>query len=350
MNFIITLIIFSIIISIIVFAHEFGHFIAAKKSGVYVHEFSIGMGPKIFSFKRKNDETLYSLRLLPLGGYNAIASTQEGRTKGIKKDQILENKSYLARFLILIMGIVFNFILAILLLFISALVYGAPSTKPYIGLVEKASPAFISGIKEGDLLLKIDDKKINTFDDLLLETRYSKVKEEYSITILRNNEEYTFVVKPEIKEDEEGNKYPVFGIGSKVVKERGLIASIKYTFTETFYSSTSLVKIVSKLITGKIKASNLSGPIGIYSVIDNIKSKGLENILYLISYLSINVAIINLLPIPVFDGGRILLLLIERIKGKRLNDKVETVLNSIGTILLIALMIYVTIKDIFRLI
>ena len=158
MNFIITLIILILMLSLIVFAHELGHFLAAKKAGVYVHEFSIGMGPKIFSFKRKNDETLYSLRLFPLGGFNAIASTSEGSTKGVKKDQILENKSYFTRFLILIMGIVFNYILAITLTFISALIYGSTITEPYIGLVEDNSPADKAGILKGDLLLSINDK------------------------------------------------------------------------------------------------------------------------------------------------------------------------------------------------
>ena len=348
MNFIITLIILIIMLSLIVFVHEFGHFIAAKKNKVHVHEFSVGMGPKIFQFKRKNDETVYSLRALPLGGYNAIASTTEGRTKGVKKDQILENKSYFSRFTILIMGIIFNFILAIVLNFISALVYGSPVNKPYIGYVEESSAAYTSGIQKGDLLVSIDGKKINTFDDLILETRYGKVKEEYTLVIERNNKELTFLVKPRMEKDEEGNEYPVFGLASDNRREKGFLSAVKYTFTETYYSSTSLFKVLKKLFTGSIKVNSLSGPVGIYGVIDNIKSNGLESIIYLTAYLSINVAIINLIPIPVFDGGRILLLLIERIKGKRINEKIEVVLNTIGTFILIALMIYVTIKDILR--
>ena len=349
MNTIITLILLILILSLIVFVHEFGHFIAAKKNKVYVHEFAIGMGPKIFSFKRKNDETEYSLRALPLGGFNAIASETEGRTKGIKKDQILENKKYSQRLVILIMGIVFNFVLAMILLFINASIYGSPVTKAYVGEVEHGSTAYHNGIKEDDLIVSVDGKKINSFDDLLLETRFGEIKEEYEFVIKREDKELTLKLNPEIKTDDEGNKYPVFGIAASKKRETGLVASVKYMFKETLNNSTSLFRILGKIFTGKIGLNNLSGPVGIYGVIDNVKSKGLENLIYLTAYLSINVGIINLLPIPVFDGGRVLLLLIERIKGKRINEKAEYVLNAIGTVLLILLMLYVTIKDIFRL-
>ena len=124
--------------------------------------------------------------------------------------------------------------------------------------------------------------------------------------------------------------------------------AVKYAFTSRYKNSLSVFKILGKLLTGKIGADNLSGPIGVFSVIDNIKSSGMESLIYLTAYLSINVAIINFIPIPVFDGGRILLLLIEKIKGKKLNPKVETTINNIGAILLIALMLYVTLNDILK--
>lgn len=349
MNFIITLIILIIVLGIIVFIHELGHFLAAKKNGVYVHEFAIGMGPEIFSFHRKNDETKYSLRMLPLGGFNALATDVETSGK-VKKSQVLENKSFLQRFCVLIMGIVFNFLLAIVLLFINALIYGAPVTDPYIGTVLEGSSAYKAGLSEGDLILSVDGVKINSFDDFLVETKYGTLKDAYTFEIERNGVKYNISVNPDVETNEDGDEYPVFGLSSSNKHERGLFKSIKYAVVTTAKSSVSLLNILGKLITGKISTKHLSGPIGIFSIIDSIKSNGLESLIYLTAYLSVNVGIINFIPLPVFDGGRILLLFIEKIKRKKLNPKVETYLNTIGTVLLILLMIYVTFNDILRLI
>lgn len=346
MNFIITLIILILVLGIIVFIHELGHFIAAKKSGVHVYEFALGMGPKIFSFKRKGDPTIYSLRLLPLGGFNALASEVES-SKGVRKEEILENKTYLQRFFVLIMGIVFNFILAVILLFINGLIYGSPVTDPYIGKVLENSPAYEAGLKTDDLVLSINGKNVKSFDDVLLETKFTS-HDTYEFLVLRDGKEVKVDIKPNITKDEEGKEVREFGFGTSVKKEKGFVNALKYGAVSTYKNSISVFKILGKLVTGKIGADNLSGPIGVFSVIDNIKASGLESIIYLTAYLSINVAIINFIPIPVFDGGRILLLLIEKIKGKKLNPKIETTLNNIGTILLLILMLYVTLNDILK--
>lgn len=349
MNFIITLLILILVLGIIVFIHELGHFLAAKKIGVYVYEFSIGMGPKIFSFKRKNDETTYSLRLLPLGGFTALASDEESG-KGLKKEQILENKTPIQKFFVLIMGIVFNMLLAIVFLFINGLIYGSPSTLPYIGGVLDNSPAYKANLKEGDLILKINNKNVSSWDDVLLETRFGDIKETYTFKIERDNKTLDIELTPEITKNDDGEETITFGISSMTKREKGFIPAVKYGFTATYKSIISVFNILGKLITGKIGADNLSGPIGVYTVIDNIKSKGLENIIYLTAYLSINVGVINLIPIPVFDGGRILILIIETIKGKKANPKLETWLNGIGVAFLVILMIYVAINDILKLI
>ncbi len=350
MNFIITLLILILVLGIIVFIHELGHFLAAKKIGVYVHEFAIGMGPKIFSFKRKNDETVYSIRLLPLGGFTALASDKESG-KGLKKEQILENKTNLQKFFVLVMGIVFNMILAVVFLFINGLIYGSPITSPYVGNILEDSPASKSDLKTGDLILKVDGKSVNSWDEVLLETRFGKEhKETYEFLVDRNGTEYSIKISPEYNKDENGEEVPSFGFASMVKRDKGFIAAVKYGFVGTFKSITSVFNILGKLVTGKIGTNNLSGPIGVYTVIDNIKSKGLENLIYLTAYLSVNVGVINLVPVPVFDGGRIFILIIEAIKGKKANPKLETWLNNIGVILLIALMIYVAINDILKLV
>ena len=348
MNFLLTLIILIIVLSLIVFIHELGHFIAAKKIGVYVHEFAIGMGPKIFSFKRKNDETTYTLRALPLGGYNALANENE-TSKGLKKKQIMENRSFLSRLFVLIMGIVFNFLLAIILLFINGFIFGSPITEPYVGEVVSSSPAFVAGLRENDLILKINGKDVESFDEVLLETRFGNIVEEYNFTVEREDTVIEISIKPEISEDEEGNKTPSFGFTSSRKRKSGFVNAFKYAFVQTYKSSKSVFNILGKLFTGKIGLDNLSGPVGVFSVIDNIKSSGLESLIYLTAYLSINVGIINLLPVPVFDGGRVLLLILEKLKGSKLNPKVEVILNALGTILLVILIVYVTLNDIFKL-
>lgn len=348
MNFIITLIILILVLSIIVFIHELGHFLAAKKIGVYVSEFAIGMGPKIFSFRRKNDETLYSLRLLPLGGFTAIANDKE-TSPDLRDDQVLENKSALGRFFVLIMGVVFNFVLAIVFLFINGLIYGSPITDPYVGKIVPDSPAFIAGLEEGDLILRVDDKKVSSWEDIILETYYISEKDAFTFLISRDGEEKEITIAPKYEKGEDGESKPSFGFTSGVSKEKGFLPALKYGFVGTWKTTENVFRVLGKLITGQLGADNLSGPIGVFTVIDDAKASGLENIIYLIAYLSINIGIINLIPVPVFDGGRILLLLIEKIKGKKLSPKVETYLNNIGAILLILLMLYVTFNDILKL-
>lgn len=348
MNFIITLVILMLVLSIIVFIHELGHFLAAKKQRVYVSEFAVGMGPKIFSFRRKNDETLYSLRLLPLGGFTAIANDKE-TSPDIDDDRILQNKSLMGRFLVLIMGIVFNFVLAILFLFINGLIYGSPNTDPYVGKVVDDSPAYNAGLKEGDLILRVDDKKVSSWDDILLETHFGEVKNSFKFLVNRDGEELTLSINPVYEENKDGEKTPSFGFTSDVKKDKGFLAALKYGFVGTFKTTVNVFNVLGKLVTGQLSVDNLSGPVGVFTVVDSMKSNGLENIIYLIAYLSINVGIINLIPIPVFDGGRILLLLIEKIKGGKLNPKIETILNNVGAVLLILLMIYVTLNDILKL-
>lgn len=346
MNFIITLIILIVILGIIVFVHEFGHFIAAKKCGVYVHEFAIGMGPKIFSFKRKNDETTYSLRLLPLGGFTALAMTEEDFK--VEKNQVLDNKKYYQKLLILLMGIFFNFILTVVLLFINGLAYGSPQTGAVVGKIQENSPSEIAGLKTNDEIIEINGKKVSSWDDVILELNYvQNDSEEYNFLVLRDDKGLSITLVPEIEETEDGT-VKTFGFGTSTKKEYGFTAALKYSVVGFGEMFTSLFKILGNLFTGKIGVDNLSGPVGVYSVIDQIKESGLESIIYLTAYLSINVGIINLIPIPVFDGGRVVLSTAEKIKGSKLNPNIEIMLNNIGVILLIILFVYVTLNDILK--
>lgn len=351
MNFILTLLILMIILGVIITIHEFGHFIAAKKSGVYIDEFSIGMGPLIFKHKPKNSETTYSLRLLPVGGYVSMAEKEDPSNKKVKKDRVLENKSFFRRLIVLLNGIIFNCILAIFLFFISGLIYGKPVNKAVVAKVEEGSAAYIAGIEEGDTIVKINGSDIDTLDDFLLEASAKKLKDNYVFTIKKQDGTINDInIKPEVKEvdGEETRKYGIAFIGT--THEKGFKNAISYAF-EGFYSNTlTIIKILGSLFTDDVKLKSLSGPVGIYTVIDQVKSQGFETLLYLTAYLSVNVAIINLIPVPVFDGGRVLLLIIEKITRKKTNEKLEYILNLVGFGIMILLMIYVTFNDIIRLV
>lgn len=347
----VSLIILILILGTIIFVHELGHFIAAKKNGIYVEEFSLGMGPVIYSFKRnkkKKDETLYALRLFPIGGYVSMANSQEDGPKELRDDQVLENKTFLRKLIVLITGILFNFVLTFLLLFINGLIFGNPDTRPFIGKVDMDSPAYVAGLKEGDLILEVEDVIVKTYNDVLIELNKNEKMESISFLIENETEKKQIDITPALKEID-GQKVKVFGISFAASKTYGFVNSIKYSVGEFANMMKSILVVIANLVTGNISLNNVSGPIGIYSIIDNVKDTGIENIIYLVAYLSMNVAIINLIPIPVFDGGRILLFAIEKLLNKKLHPNVEKYLNLIGFILLLLLTIYVTLNDILKL-
>ena len=161
MNFLITLLILFIILSVIIIVHEFGHFIAAKKGGVYIDEFSLGMGPQLLKYKPKKSETTYSLRAFPIGGFVSMAEKEDPSNKAIKKNQVLENKSFGRKLLVLINGILFNCFLAIFLFFVSGLFYGRPVSEPVINKVVEGMAAEKAGLESGDKILEVNGVNIN---------------------------------------------------------------------------------------------------------------------------------------------------------------------------------------------
>lgn len=347
MSFIGTLLILILILGLIITIHEFGHFISAKKSGVYVEEFSIGMGPAIWKSKKDKSGTTYSLRAFPIGGYVAMANEEEKGMK-LRKNQILENKSFLTRLLVLLMGITFNFILCIVALFINGIIYGSPDNTPVVGEIVENGAAYNSGLKTGDVIKKINDVKVNTWDDVLLEIAVKKQLDTYEFIVERNGKSQSLVINPNKVENEEGEIVNSYGIGISTSKKHGLVSALKYSITGFLDMFRSITLVLKNLFTGGVSIKNLSGPVGIFTVIDQVKSTGFENIIYLIAYLSVNVGVVNLLPIPVFDGGRVLLLIIETISKKKY-PKLEIILNYVGFGLMIILMLIVTFNDILKL-
>lgn len=345
------LIYFILILGITVLIHETGHFIFAKKAGVYVYEFSIGMGPRLFKFKRQNDETEYSIRLLPIGGYVQLAGEDvEGDLKQkIPKGRSLQEKSALQNFLIMSAGVLFNFILAIILLFIVGLFNGYVNPKPIIGDVTLNSPAYKAGLKSGDKIISVNGHGTNNTDKLMLELSINN-SEQIEFKIDRDGNLITTTVNAEKVTDESGAVSYKCGFAINQDVSKGVIPAIKYSFTKFFSLFEQMIFIIIYLITGNLSISNLSGPVGIYVLVGETAKTGFINLIYLMGYISLNVGFINFLPFPAFDGGRVFLLLIEKIRGKKNNPKIENTINSIGFIFLILLMIFITINDITNLI
>lgn len=340
-----SLIYFIIVLSITVLVHEFGHFLFAKKAGVYVYEFSIGMGPRLFKFHRKNDPTEYSIRLLPIGGFVSLAGEDIEEDSKVPKDQQLCNKRWLDRLLTLSAGVIFNFILAIVLLFIVGILNGVPKEKPFINSLDENYPIINTNMEIGDQILKINNKKIHSINQVVLELTVH-TGEIITFEVKHSTGEIEKIkVKPELSEDK---KSYIYGFSLDNTKSNGVLKSIRYAFVQTKNLITEMCTIIGYLITGKLDLSSLSGPIGIYTVVDTAAKAGLINIIYLIAYLCINVGFINLIPVPAFDGGRILFLVIEKIKGGKVNPKIENTIHTIGFLLLMALMVFITYQDILR--
>lgn len=349
MSIILNLILFVLVLGIIVFIHEFGHFIFAKITGVYVYEFAIGMGPKLFS--KKGKETEYTIRAIPIGGFCQLAGEDLGEDdlKDVPEDRRLQSKSCFKRFLIMFFGAGNNFISAFLILFFIALVWGGSTMDPVISSVQKNYPAKEAGLEKGDEILEINGHNISTSDDISLYLAVSDPKKNVTIKVLKSNDkEVTYHFKPK-KIKEKGEVSYRYGIGIKQKKTTGFVNACKYTFKKTGSIFKQMGITVGYLFTGKIKLTQLSGPVGIYSVVGEQSKGGLANILYLIAFLSINVGFINLIPLPAFDGGHILFIIIEMIKGSPVNPELENKIHTIGLLLLMLLMIFITFNDILRL-
>lgn len=346
---ILNILLFILILGFIVFVHELGHFMMAKLNGVYVYEFSIGMGPKLFGWKGK--ETEYSLRLVPIGGFCAIAGEDvEGdEVKKVPKKRRLQAKSAWQRFLIMFFGAGNNFISAILILFLMALIWGGTTMNASIGSVEKGYPAASVGMTAGDVIVEFNGHKITSSDDLALYMAVAKPTEKNTFVVEKEDgSKETYKVKPKkVKKDDEVTY--AYGITIKNEKTTGFVNAIKYTGKKTASIFKQMAITVGYLFSGGLSLNQLSGPVGIYSVVGDSAQAGFQNILYLIAFLSINVGFINLLPLPAFDGGHILFIIIEKIKGSPVDPELENKIHMIGMFLLLLLMFIITVNDIIKL-
>ncbi len=342
-----TLILFVFILGIIIFIHELGHFIFAKRAKIYVYEFALGMGPQIFSFKRKNDETIYSIRLFPIGGFVSMAGEEVNEKENIPEEKKFYNRPWKDRFFTIVAGVVFNFIMAWLLLFLVALVNGAPGNKPIIKETLEGYPISETDLKQGDVIVRINQKRIHSIDRLMLELHVSSGKE-IEISYLRDETEKKIKVKPVVLE-EDGQEVYRYGFLLENQFSKGLLSALSFAFTKSYNLIEQMALVISYLFQGVLSLDSLSGPVGIFSVVGESAQAGFISVVFLIALISINVGFINLLPLPALDGGRLWFLLIEKIKGSPLNPKIENIIHQVGFFLLIGLLIYITFNDILNL-
>ena len=342
-----TLIYMILMLGIIVFIHEFGHFIFAKKAGIYVYEFSIGMGPRIIKFNRKNDETEYSIRLFPIGGYVQMAGEGLEEDEQIPEEKRMQSKTWIQRFLTVIAGIMFNFILAIVLLFVVGLINGTPVNKPYISIVDEGINSNLLNV--GDRILEVNGKKVIFTDTMLLRIQVSNGKP-LKLKLKEENGNTKEVTLNPIEVNEDGKTSYKYGIGIGNDVKKGILPALKFAFVKFASLIAQMAMVIGYLFTGKLGISSLSGPVGIFGVVGESAKAGFINLIYLTAFISLNVGFMNVLPIPALDGGRILFLLIEKIKGSKVDIKVENTIHAIGFALLMILMVVITLKDILGII
>lgn len=347
----ITLLILIIILGVLILVHEFGHFIVAKKAGVFVEEFALGMGPQIFKWKRKNDPTTYSIRLLPIGGFCAMAGeVVEEKEKKLKKNQYMCNKKPYQKFLILVAGVTMNFMLALLIFFLQGLIWGSSNQLSYVGMVTENSAVAKAGITEGDRIISINGVKTNTWDKIQVAIALKNDSKSYEFVVKKSDGSVNkYEVTPNYIKDKKGNEVMVFGFGAGNTLNKGFIASIKYSLIKFYSVISSMTLIIVKLFSGALGLKSLSGPVGMYTVVGESAKLGIQSLLYLTAYLSVNLGFINIIPFPAFDGGRILFVIIEKIKGSPVKAEVENWFHTIGFILLMILMVVITYQDILRL-
>jgi regulator of sigma E protease len=326
-----------IILCVLIFVHELGHFIAAKASGVKVNEFALGMGPAIF--KRQRGETVYSLRALPIGGFCAM----EGEDEESIDTRSFQGKPARVKAFILAAGSAMNVILAILIM--SAIIlYGGTSSNmdtTEIRIVGEGSPAQVAGIMPGDKISSIDGSFIGNWDDIIREISGAPA-ESVTLEIVRDGNTMTITAIPILGDD------GIKRIGISPPVNRNPFKAL-YLGTRACYDMLlNMFDILGQLFTGSIPATELTGPVGIAYIVDDTAKMGFRPVLFLVALISLNLAIVNLLPFPALDGGRLLFLVIRKIAGRAISDMVEAKIHLVGMMFLFALMIYITWNDIGR--
>ena len=338
-------IIFAILIfSFIVFFHELGHFTLAKLNGIDVQEFAIGMGPTLFSKEYKG--TVYAVHLLPIGGFRAMGEDDEET----ESPGNFNKKSVWARISVIAAGPIFNFIMAFVLAVILTAMVGYD--KPVISSVEEGYSAAEAGIQEGDTIVRMGGKKINVFREITYYNQFHQ-GETVKVTYLHDGEKHTATLVP--KMDDELGYYRI-GISGGGNTKANAWTSVQYGAYEVKFWVCTTFESLKQLVTGNVGVKQLSGPVGIVNMVDTTynESKSYGVFIVIAQFLNIgillsaNLGVMNLLPLPALDGGRLVFLLIEAIRRKRIPPEKEGYVHLAGMALLMILMVVVMYNDIAR--
>ncbi len=346
-------ILFLLVLLLVVVVHEAGHFFAAKQVGMRVKEFAFGFKPKLFSWTR--GETTYSINAIPLGGYVSIDGENGDEVTG--DPRLFTNKSKLAQAWVLFAGPMMNIVLAIVLLSISYMVgYGDGKTNSLVVLsVNPNSPAEVAGIKAGDKIYSIyNDGDIDPSYDPDVDLFRSGINQSQgknvTIEVERKNNIESIAVTP----NKDGTEYKIgVSLGELKSQKLGFFPAIGQGFTDAMKMTRDTVvgfgKIIASIFVDNGAKGSLTGPIGIAKEVGTASGFGFAYLLSFIALISVNLGVLNMFPFPALDGGRLLFLLIEKIKGSRIKPSVGGLINMIGFGLLIVLMIFVTVKDVIKL-
>lgn len=344
MKIIVSLLIFSIIILF----HELGHFLLAKRAGIKVNEFSLGLGPTIWGIKK--GDTLYSLKLLPFGG----ACMMEGEDADSTSENAFGSKSVWARISVVAAGPVFNFIMAFVFSFV--IICSTGYDLPVLVDVTTGYAAAEAGLRAGDVITEMNGKNIHFYRDISAYGMYHP-GEPVEITYEREGKEYKTTLVP--KYDDELDRY-LYGFVGNAAREKysdNVFTLMKYSVHEVGYWIDSTIQSLRLLVTGGVSVNEMSGPVGIVDAIGDSYEESVSygvgvvvlQMMYICVFLSANLGVMNLLPIPALDGGRLVFLIIEAIRGKKVDPEKEGFVHFIGLVLLLILMVVIMFNDIRKL-
>ena len=330
-----------VLFGVLITVHELGHFLAAKGTGMLVTEFSIGFGPRLI--QKKVGETLYSLRLCPLGGYNRIAGMEPGEAVTPRG---FNGRPLWARMLVILAGPFMNFLLPFLLFFGIFAVSGLtlPVNKPVVGSLMEGYPGAAAGLQAGDRLVSINGRKLEKWNDInsLVQENGPKPGK---VVIRRDGREMTLTLQPRF--DGESKRF-LIGVRPRVEhRQLSLGESLKTAGLAVGKTTVAMVDGLRKMITGKVRA-DIAGPIGVAHMAGDVAAQGAVPYLEFMAFLSLNLAVLNLVPIPALDGGQFLVLVVEGILGHALAPKAKEVIQMIGVGCIVALTIFATLHDLLQ--
>jgi len=361
MNYIIP---FLILITIVVFIHEYGHYYFAKKYGVGITDFSIGFGKEIFGWNDKSG-TRWKVCWIPLGGYvkffgdrNVFSQSEQQEIINLYKEEDRKKlfilKPLYQRSIIVVAGPLANFVLAILIFTMINMFVGKDLTPAIIDEVQKDSPAFVAGMQKNDKIISIDNKKVESILEVSTFINIS-TSETIEFLVLRNDQKISLSVKPNLvdSKDSLGNSVKKRMVGIRLSPlnnefERqplGPSKAIYYSFKEVWFVTVTSLNYLGKMIIGSADSSQLGGPIRIAKITGQVAEHGIVPFFSIMAYISISLGLINLFPIPMLDGGHLMFYLFEKILGRPLSQKIQEGFFRIGLFLLLSLMFFVTFND-----